>query len=69
MSQVLVGPITVSHVVGAVVLFLVLAALKKVFGGKEENVHVLKSRCPCGWSGQVSKYRPVCPKCAKPVKV
>jgi hypothetical protein len=25
--------------------------------------------CTCGWSGSVSKYKPVCPKCTKPLRV
>jgi hypothetical protein len=68
-NQVLFGPITVGHVVAAVVLLVIVGVLKKVLAGKEENPDVLKRRCPCGWSGEVSKYRPVCPKCGKPVKV
>ncbi|MEW5847510.1 MAG: hypothetical protein AB2A00_01805 [Myxococcota bacterium] len=69
MNQVLFGPITVGHVVGAVVILVAVMVLKKVFATKEENVHVVQTRCSCGWMGQVSKYKPVCPKCAKPVRV
>jgi len=56
--------------IGAVVLVLVaLFILSKVFKTKEESTHNAKTRCACGWSGSVSKYKPVCPKCAKPIRL
>jgi hypothetical protein len=69
MNQGLFGPITVAHVVGAVVVIVIVSLLKKLHSGKQENVHVGQTRCTCGWSGSASKYKPVCPKCAKPLRV
>ena len=53
----------------AMVVIVIVSLLKKLHSGEQENVHVGQTRCTCGWSGSVSKYKPVCPKCAKPLRV
>ncbi len=69
LEQELVAGFTGMQVLIAVgALLVVVAVLKKVFGGKEETAtHYVSGRCPCGWSGKVSKFNRVCPKCTKPL--
>ncbi len=54
----------VMEVIGAaVLLFVVVAILKRVFGRKVNTDHMIQLSCKCGWDGQVSKYTRRCPKC------
>lgn len=54
-------------VVGAAVA-LVLFVLSRLFKAKPSNPHLLPARCQsCGWTGNVSKFKPVCPKCANTI--
>jgi len=44
--------------------------LKKLFSRPASSAHHTVSRCAnCGWTGQVSKYKPTCPRCAKPIQL
>ena len=52
------------------VAVVVLIILRRLFGRANVTSHTVTSRCSnCGWSGSVSKFKPVCPRCAKPVSV
>lgn len=54
--------------IGIGVVIAVLLLLKRLFSRPAAPKHVVTSRCgSCGWTGQVSKFKPVCPKCAKPI--
>ncbi len=47
-----------------------LAALwlaRRLFRAPRASPHLSRRRCACGWSGEVSRYKPVCPRCAKPL--
>lgn len=63
--QLLQQPRVIAAIVGvAVVLFI----LKRLLSRPKTSAHVTLSRCShCGWTGQVSRYKPVCPRCAKPI--
>lgn len=69
LNQELVAGLTGLQVlIGVAALLLAVTVLKKVFGGKEETAaHYVDGRCPCGWSGKVSKFSRICPKCTKPL--
>jgi hypothetical protein len=59
------GPRTVG-IVAAVLVGLMI--LKKLLSKPEHSRHLETVRCgSCGWTGSVSKYKPVCPKCAKKI--
>ncbi len=58
------GPKVVFGIIAAIVALVVLSRL---FKKAPENPHLSLKRCSCGWQGQVSKYKPVCPKCASPL--
>jgi len=47
----------------AALLATVLWILKRVFARKANTDHMVAVSCPCGWSGQVSKYSRRCPAC------
>ncbi len=50
----------------ALALIVLLKLLSKVFAKKEENPANVDASCPyCDWSGTVSKFHKVCPRCAK----
>jgi hypothetical protein len=50
----------------AAAAILVLVVLKKLFARPPVSLHTTQVRCDsCGWTGTVSKYKPICPKCAK----
>lgn len=54
--------------IGIAIVIGVLLILKKLFSRPAPQAHVITARCRhCGWTGQVSKFKPVCPKCAKPI--
>ena len=43
-----------------------LFVLKRLFSRAKGGGHLTTTRCPsCGWTGSVSRYKPVCPSCAK----
>lgn len=60
--------LTTGHVVAGAVLLVALAVLRKLFEPTKVNPHVVRVACKCGWVGDVSKYKPVCPSCSQPVK-
>ncbi len=44
--------------------------LRRLLSRPAASAHHATSRCQhCGWSGQVSKYKPICPRCAKPISL
>lgn len=49
----------------AVAVAAAVFLLRWLFARKPESPHTELRRCSCGWVGEVSRYRPVCPKCAK----
>ena len=54
--------------IGIAAVVVVLLLLKRLLSRPPAQTHVMTSRCrSCGWTGQVSKFKPVCPKCAKPI--
>jgi len=54
-----------SRLIAAGVVVVVLVALVRLFKRKPPSAHTEMRKCPsCGWTGEVSRYRPVCPKCA-----
>lgn len=56
-------------VVGSAVV-LVLFVLSRLFKSKPTSTHLLPARCQsCGWTGNVSKFKPVCPKCANKISL
>lgn len=56
------GPKVVGGVVAAIVAFMVLGRLMKP---KEAPSKTQFKRCSaCGWSGNVTVFKPKCPKCA-----
>jgi len=56
--------ITVSHVIAAVVLILVISFVWKKLKKKDRPDVYEKVRCKkCGWTGEVSKYHKVCRNC------
>jgi hypothetical protein len=53
-----------------VAVVVVLAVLRRLFSRPPSSGHLTTSRCQsCGWTGQVSKFKPVCPQCAKPIQL
>jgi predicted Zn-ribbon and HTH transcriptional regulator len=53
--------------VGVAVL-LVVFVLSRLLKPKPSNPHLLPARCQsCGWTGSVSKFKPICPKCANKI--
>ncbi len=57
-------PVPLWQIVGGVVAALVLLKLiQKIFSGGGASDGYLKGSCACGWSGQMSKYKPICPRC------
>ena len=57
-----IGPREIIALAVAVVLVVVVARL---LSRPKPSPHLETRRCPkCGWTGQVSRYKPVCPKCA-----
>ena len=60
--------LSVSRIIGVVLALVFFAIAMKVLKPKADNQHVKKSRCAnCGWTGEASKYKPVCPQCARPL--
>lgn len=57
--------------IGAIVVVVaVLWFLARLLSRPKVTSHVTTSRCShCGWTGHVSKFKPVCPKCAKPISL
>ena len=55
------GPnVAIAIGVGIVGVWLLL----RLFRRPPESPHLTTRRCPdCKWTGQVSKYKPVCPNC------
>lgn len=59
-----VGGWSVIFAATAVVFALVL--LRRLLARPKASPHVQVVRCPaCAWTGSVSKYKPVCPRCAR----
>jgi len=41
-----------------------LAVFRKLFSRRTTSPHLVARRCAaCGWTGSVSKYKPICPGC------
>lgn len=53
----------------AIVVALVgVSLLARLLRRPRESPHLTTRRCPdCRWTGQVSKYKPVCPSCGNPL--
>lgn len=49
-------------VAGVFAVVLALRLARKLLSGGGSDQHI-SGLCSCGWKGQVSKYRPICPKC------
>lgn len=65
--QRLQDPKTLIIVAVAVVLLIVV---RRLLARPNVSSHVTTTRCgSCGWTGQVSKFKPVCPRCAKPISI
>ena len=57
--------IGVSRLIAIVVALLVLVGVLRLLKRKPQSEHTEMRRCAaCGWTGEMSRYRPVCPKCA-----
>jgi hypothetical protein len=58
-------------VAGYVVLALgVLWVLRRLLARPKGSSYTVPARCEsCGWTGSVSEFKPVCPKCAKPIRL
>jgi hypothetical protein len=55
----------VNRLIAAAVAVLVFVALLRLFKRKPQSAHTEAKRCgSCGWTGEVSRYKPVCPRCA-----
>ena len=50
-------------VVAAVGLFVGIKLIKHILMGGGKTDPYTAASCRCGWKGQVSRYRPACPKC------
>ncbi len=50
-------------VAGVVGALIVLKLIGKIMSGGGKSDQFVAGACACGWNGQMSKYRPVCPKC------
>jgi hypothetical protein len=61
------GPVRAA--VGAVLVLVVLAGLRRLFRRTVVPSHITTARCACGWTGQVSKLKPICPRCANEIKL
>jgi hypothetical protein len=62
-------PIPLWQIVAAVVgLYVGLKLIKKIMSGGKSDQYV-SGQCSCGWKGQMSKYRPICPRCGTKVNV
>lgn len=60
-----VNQIGVNRLIALGVAVAVLVALLRLFKRKPPSAHTELKKCgSCGWSGEVSRYKPVCPKCA-----
>jgi len=57
-----VGPRELVAIAAAVAVLFIAARL---LSRPKPSPHLEARRCPkCGWTGQVSRYKPVCPSCA-----
>jgi len=60
------GPRNAAIIIVAVVLALVI--LRRLLARPASSPHLATARCPsCGWTGSVSRYKPICPRCAKAI--
>ena len=56
----------VRALIAGVALVAAILVLRKLLTREKESPHHMPVRCgACGWSGQVSKYKPRCPKCGE----
>ncbi len=53
----------------AALAVVVLSVLKKMWAKAPPDAHHVAVHClHCGWQGQVSRYKPRCSKCGRPVE-
>jgi hypothetical protein len=62
------GPVTVLHIVGGLVVFVVLGTLMNMFTRARATKHAeaqsVRKSCPsCGWTGKMSRHAKRCPSC------
>ena len=56
----------VKVVVGVVVAIVTLMIIARLMKAGRVDTHTQKKLCSsCGWEGNVSTFKPKCPKCAK----
>jgi hypothetical protein len=49
-------------------VLLAITVLRKLFSRRATSPHLVERRCAaCGWTGRVSKYKPICPSCGASV--
>jgi hypothetical protein len=57
------GPRAIIAIVGGMIALLWIS---RWLSRPRQSKHLATTRCDgCGWTGTVSAYRPICPKCAK----
>ena len=61
------GPRTLAIAAAVVALVWVFS---RVLARKPDDKHHATTQCTaCGWKGSVSKYKPICPKCAATIRL
>lgn len=60
----------VRTVIAVAVVLALIVILRKLFSGSKSAAYAVPGKCAsCHWTGSVSKYRGVCPRCGSKVIV
>ncbi|MFL5320931.1 MAG: hypothetical protein ACJ790_14810 [Myxococcaceae bacterium] len=67
----IVGFVALNRLIAlAVVLLVVVVVVPRLFRKGPTSTHLVPARCQkCGWTGSVSKYKPVCPSCGARIQI